>query len=536
MAYGGPANTYVQNAAGVWTPVGFAAGNASMPGVLRDPTTVANAASVDARGNVEVKDEMSTILYESFSAALDTVNTWTITGTGPTVAGGLGTFPTAVSTTSGIISIPVMPVRASQYLAPAFVVRLETTAATGLGRFFGLGTTPAWVTLGPAPSATSLAQEGAGFELDSATGALHAATYTAGVKTVIAVLTRPTDNANHRYSMNYRGSRTYWFIDGLQVATATYLNTALQDLPVSFFQVSTATLTGIPQTVVQSLGVGDESRLHTYLSDATYPWRRAQVSAAGALSTGLTVSPTPVTTTMQAAVAATGPGTSLVVTGYGTAVLQVSGTFVASVAFEASVDAGVTWTSISATQIGAGDIFSSTTIVGAFRITTTGIDLLRARVSSFTSGAVTVVGRATNAINASKVVKLATSGNVVGRVLPTASDLAVSVTAAASTALTATLPAAAAGLFHYITSIEIQRYASAALTGAAAPVVVTTTNLPGTLAWTFDTAAAIGTSQIQAFALASPIKSSAAATATTFVAPLFTGAIWRITITYYIGI
>ena len=535
MAYGGPANAYVQNAAGVWTPVGFAAGNASMPSVLRDPTTVANAASVDARGNVEVKDEPTTFFYETFSAALDTVNSWLVTGTSPTIAGGLATFPTAVSTTSGINSIPVMPVRSSQYLAPAFAVRLETTAATGLGRFFGLGTIPAWVTVGPAPSATSLAQEGAGFELDSATGALQAVTYTGGVKTVILALTRPADNAFHRYTMNYRGSRTYWFIDGVQVATATYLNTAIQDLPVTVFQVSTATITGTPQTVVQSLGVGDESRLHIYVADPTYPWRRAQVSAAGALSAGLAVSPTPATTTMQAAAAALANGTSLNVTGFGTAVLLVSGTFSASVAFEASVDAGVTWNAISATQVGAGDIFPLTTIPGMFRLTVTGIDLIRARVSAFASGAVTVVGRATNATNASKIVKLATSGNTVGRTLPTASDQAVSATAAASTALTVTLPAAAAGLFHYITSIEIQRYASAALTGAAAPVVVTTTNLPGTLAWTFDTAAAIGTSQIQAFTLASPIKSSVAATATTFVAPLFTGAIWRITITYYVG-
>ena len=434
MAYGGPANTYVQNAAGVWTPVGFAAGNASMPGVLRDPVTTANVVSVDARGNVETKDEMATLFYESFSAALDVINTWTVTGTAPTVAGGLATFPTSVSTTSGINSIAVMPVRASQYIAPAFVVRLETTAATGLGRFFGLGTAPA------TPSATSLAQEGAGFELDNATGALQAVTYTGGVKTVIATLTRPTDNANHRYSMNYRGSRTYWFIDGLQVATASYLNTAVQDLSATFFQVSTATITGTPQTVVQSLGVGDESRLHTHIADATYPWRRAQVSAAGALSAGLAVSPTPVTTTMQAAAAATGPGTSLIVTGYGTAVLQVSGTFVASVAFEASVDAGTTWTAISSTQIGAGDIFPLTTIPGLFRLTTTGIDLVRARVT-WTSGAVTVVGRATNATNASKVVKLATSGNTVGRVLPAASSTGT-ITAPAVTAASTLMLAA----------------------------------------------------------------------------------------------
>lgn len=393
------ANAYVQNASGVWTPVGFAAGNASVPGVLRDPVTPANAAAVDARGNVEVKDEPTTLLYETFSAALDTINTWTITGTGPTVAGGLATFPTTVSTTSGINSIPVMPVRSSQYLVPAFAVRLETTAATGLGRFFGLGTAPT------TPSATSLAQEGAGFELDSATGVLQAVTYTGGAKTVILALTRPADNAYHRYTMAYRGSRTYWYIDGVQAATATYLNTAIQDLPVSVFQVSGATITGTPQTVVQSLGVGDDSRLHIYLSDATYPWRRAQVSAAGAL---------------------------------------------------------------------------------------------------------TVATRS--------------------------SDLAISVTAAASTALTATLPAPPAGQFHYITSLTILRYAAAALTGSATPSIVTTTNLPGPMSWAFETAAAIGTSHIRLYTFTSPLKSSVAATATTFVAPVFTNAIWRINVHYYTSI
>ena len=54
MAYTPNANNYVQNASGVWTPVGFAAGNASIPSVLRDSVTPANMAGVDSQNNLNV--------------------------------------------------------------------------------------------------------------------------------------------------------------------------------------------------------------------------------------------------------------------------------------------------------------------------------------------------------------------------------------------------------------------------------------------------------------------------------------------------
>ena len=122
-------------------------------------------------------------------------------------------------------------------------------------------------------------------------------------------------------------------------------------------------------------------------------------------------------TTMQAAAVATGNGVSLVTTGYGTAVIQISGTFVASIAFETSVDAGVNWAALSATQIGSGDIFSTVTIPGLFRLTVTAMDLVRARVTWTSGTSITITGRASNAVNASKVVKLATGVNVIGAAL-----------------------------------------------------------------------------------------------------------------------
>lgn len=111
--------------------------------------------------------------------------------------------------------------------------------------------------------------------------------------------------------------------------------------------------------------------------------------------------------------------------------------------------------------------------------------------------------------------------------------LAVTATAAANTAATVTLPAVA-GQFHYITGIEIMRTSTAALAGTAT-LVVTTTNLPGSLAWSFGNAMAAGATQRDvSITFPNPIKSSTVNTATTVVMPAPGAAVlWRATIYYY---
>ena len=113
------------------------------------------------------------------------------------------------------------------------------------------------------------------------------------------------------------------------------------------------------------------------------------------------------------------------------------------------------------------------------------------------------------------------------------STLAVTATAAANTAATLTLPAVA-GQFHYITGIEIMRTATAALAGTAT-LVVTTTNLPGSLAWSFGNAmVAGGTQRDTTLAFDNPLKSSVVNTATTIVMPAPGAAVlWRANIYYY---
>lgn len=119
---------------------------------------------------------------------------------------------------------------------------------------------------------------------------------------------------------------------------------------------------------------------------------------------------------VQNAVAASANGATLPVTGYGVALFAVRGSFVASVVFEASVDAGANWDTISATLI-AGDIVTAATVPGLYRISCADIDLLRARVIWTSGTSITITGRATNATMANKIIKLATGANVIGSII-----------------------------------------------------------------------------------------------------------------------
>lgn len=118
-----------------------------------------------------------------------------------------------------------------------------------------------------------------------------------------------------------------------------------------------------------------------------------------------------------------------------------------------------------------------------------------------------------------------------------AATLMVTATGAASAAVTATLPAVA-GLRHYIGGIQITRSATAALTAAAAPVVVTTTNIPGLPAFTFGAdSGGAGVDKVLMYDFgATGIAASAVNTATTIVCPVYTGVIWRINVSYRLGL
>jgi len=114
-------------------------------------------------------------------------------------------------------------------------------------------------------------------------------------------------------------------------------------------------------------------------------------------------------------------------------------------------------------------------------------------------------------------------------------DQVISITGASAAAVTATLPAVASQ-YHYIVMVEITKYFTVANAASATPLVVTTTNLPGSLAWSFgQPLGTIGTTDERIFNPSAPIKSSVAGTSTTIVCPATAGILWRINVHYYVA-
>jgi len=196
--------------------------------------------------------------------------------------------------------------------------------------------------------------------------------------------------------------------------------------------------------------------------------------------------------------------------------------------FEASVD-GTNYLAVPAVSLASQAMVSAvgvTTTHGAvYAISSSGFRAVRCRVSAWTSGSITVAARGTAAAIPPSLEP------------PFPTTLWVTATAAANTAATATLPAAGAGLFHYITSLRIARNATAALAGSAT-IIHTTTNLPGSPAWSVGNAMAAGGTQVdldQAFPY--PLRSSVANTATTIVvAAGGLAVLGRVNVGYYVGL
>lgn len=117
--------------------------------------------------------------------------------------------------------------------------------------------------------------------------------------------------------------------------------------------------------------------------------------------------------------------------------------------------------------------------------------------------------------------------------------LNVNVAGGANAIATANLPAAGAGLFHYITHIFIKRVATAALAGGAL-LTVTTTNLAAR-AWRTGNQMSITVDVSDPPVLTDqefshPLKSDLANTASTIVCPApGAGVSWHISVDYFTG-
>ncbi len=155
-----------------------------------------------------------------------------------------------------------------------------------------------------------------------------------------------------------------------------------------------------------------------------------------------------------------------------------------------------------------------------------GLQALRIRLTAFTAGTCQVTINSDDCDSISPYVRDQKAGTLMW-----------SQTAAAGVGIAASLPAVP-GLRHYIDRITVIRSATAALTPAATPVLVTTTNIPGNLVLTFgQDAAGAGIDREQTFDFGSAgMAASAINTATSITCPAYVGVIWRINASYRLGL
>lgn len=206
--------------------------------------------------------------------------------------------------------------------------------------------------------------------------------------------------------------------------------------------------------------------------------------------------------------------------------LDLRGTFSMTIEVSGTVD-GTNWTLIPVRPINVAGLQYVASVAG----TTAGVWVgkcahfrsIRARCTAYTSGSATATLTADTA---------PLDDTLQGMITP----LYGTATGAAGAGVTLTIAAPGAGLRQYITFLRILRSASAALTAGATPTVVTTTNLPGSMAFSFGAdAAPQGNDKVIQEDFAFPVAASAQNTAVTVVCPVTTGVIWRVSAGYYVA-
>lgn len=213
--------------------------------------------------------------------------------------------------------------------------------------------------------------------------------------------------------------------------------------------------------------------------------------------------------------------------GCATVAVDLRGTFSETIEISGSIN-GTDWIVIPVRSQAGGSYLAAIvgTTSGIWMASCVGFNKVRARVTAYTSGGATVTLSASTALFGDS----AKNGVVTSSI--------GTVTAAVGVAATLTLAAPGAGLRQYLTYLSMNRINGtvAALTASATPVVCTTTNLPGTLAFTRAAdALPAGAADLWREDFAYPIMATAQNTAVTIVCPATTGVIWRITAGYYVG-
>ena len=374
---------------------------------VTDPVNRTTASRVFAAGELRVISEAHQLFDDTYETAgtLDTTNRWN----SPVSSGGgvacnvttpAGSLTCGTGTTISGFSYIQSQSKFNQ-VAPGFLVmmnaiNLESPIVPSTYRFWGFGTVPG------TPTSLAPLTDAIGFEvyLD---GKMYAVAYSLGVRNIIQDMSsstgnksQPTDTAVHKYFLYYRGDLAYWALDTRDNVVATMATGAPgpvnNTLPATMIAVAGVSAPGSSAVLSSNaLFVGDTAGNGVVMADGTFGFRRASVNLAGGLGTALTG-------TLQSAAVANANGTVLNTNGMSTVLLTVNcatcggGT---TVNFEGTQD-GTNYVSILATQAGTTTTATSTTTSGVtvWSLPTSGFTNVRARISAYSSGTITVTGNA----------------------------------------------------------------------------------------------------------------------------------------------
>jgi hypothetical protein len=360
---------------------------------INDPITGIKT-QVTIASQLQTTIDPTEVFNESFEGgSLDTTNRWntpTVAGAGSvTQSGSLGAIisvGTGANSAAALISQATFPTQYGSPITLAWGQKIETTTiATGNYRFMGYGNA------GTSYSTSNPISNGIGFEITTA-GVLRAVIYASDVLIFSQNITIPTDGLEHIFAIQNRGNFTIWYLDNFTFPTVT---AQLQSpdatlLPLRFASLNGGSTTvGTPTMDIFAIAMLDAGRNASQISDGTFPWRRTQVSAIGALSTGNSyLNGTATSSAINTAVI---PATDA--SQYQCLKFQVTGTSTQTLTMQGSGD-NSTWLSVPIKDVSAFTSAVQTTVVNTGGESTFYHPILTRYVrlfsTAYTSGTMTV--------------------------------------------------------------------------------------------------------------------------------------------------
>jgi hypothetical protein len=239
-----------------------------------------NVALYRPDGYLKVANDASPLIAETFDGALDTTDRWTTGGTVPTSTAGTLTMNqgTTALAVSSLTSKATFPLLGNMFNVILGLVKTDPALKVGAYRWLGVGNAAG------SPTVAAPIVDGVGFEWIDTTGVLSGVVWSGGVRTQSLNLSavQPLDANFHRYEVYYKTSRAYFEIDNIAVGSIAYPNPNTSNLPFLALVVNGASTVSPAALYTSSFfGIGDSSVNNQFISDSSFPWRKANVVPVG---------------------------------------------------------------------------------------------------------------------------------------------------------------------------------------------------------------------------------------------------------------